>query len=144
MLITDHRDAIDDFSALVVTIEGARLHRWGMLSNDGWAVITIDPQEIDLTQYKDGSTVELARAQVPIGHYDVADLLASGARGVLQSGEQVDVQLSLEPVRVAVGLRAGEVTQVTFDLVVQDLSDHPGKTWDVLIEEVRVERQPQP
>ena len=27
--------------------------------------------------------------------------------------------------------------QLTFDLVVHDLRDHPGKTWGVLLDEVR-------
>ena len=140
VLITDHREAIEDFSSLVVTVEGARLHRRGVRTDEGWFSITVDPQEIDLTRYKDGATFELARKQVLIGRYDAAELLASGARGVVQSGDQMEVPLELEPVRVAINVRAGEVTQVTFDLVVQDLRDHPGKTWGVLIDEVRVEQ----
>ena len=139
VLITDHREAIDDFTSLVVTVEGARLHRRGARSDEGWLAITVDPQEIDLTRYQDGATVELARERVPVGRYDAAEVLATASRGVVKSGEGVDVPLELTPVRVDVHVRADRVTQVTFDLVVHDLRDHPGKTWGVLLEEVRVE-----
>ena len=139
VLITDHREAIDDFTELVVTVDGARLHRRGARSDEGWLSITVDPQEIDLTRYKDGATVELVREQVPVGRYDAAEILASGARGVVQGGDRVGVPLELTPVRTDVRVRADRVTQVTFDLVVHDLRDH-GKTWGVLLEEVRVEQ----
>ena len=137
--ITDHREAIDDFSSLVLTIEGARLHLRGARTDEGWQSIMVDPAEIDLTRYKDGATVELARERVPVGRYDAAEVLATAARGVVTSGEGVDVPLELTPVRADVHVRADQVTQVTFDLIVHDLRDHPGKTWGVLLEEVRVE-----
>ena len=139
LLITDHREAIDDFTSLVVTVEGARMHRRGARSDEGWLAIMVDLQEIDLTRYQDGATVELVREQVPVGRYDAAEILASGARGTLQGGDRVGVPLELTPVRTDVRVRADRITQVTFDLVVQDLRDH-GKTWGVLLEEVRVEQ----
>lgn len=140
VLITDHRDAIDDFTELVVTVEGARLHRRGASFDRGWTAITMGPHEIDLTLYKDGTTFELGRKQIPTGRYDAAELIASSAHGVVQNGDRVGVPLELKRVRLAADIRVGYLTQVTFDLVVQDLRDHPEKTWSVLIEEVRVER----
>lgn len=139
VLITDHREAIDDFSSLVVTVEGARLHLRGARTDEGWQSIPVEPVGIDLTRYQDGATVELARQRVPVGRYDAAEVLATAARGVVKSGERVGVPLELSPVRADVHVRADQVTQVTFDLVVHDLRDHPGKTWGVLLEEVRVE-----
>ena len=139
VLITDHREAIDDFSSLVVTVEGARLHLRGARTDEGWRAIMVEPVGIDLTRYTDGATVELARERVPIGRYDAAEVLATAARGVVKSGERVDVPLELTPARADVQVRADQVTQVTFDLVVHDLRDHPGKTWGVLLDEVRVE-----
>ena len=139
VLITDHREAIDDFSSVVVTIEGARLHLRGARTDEGWQSILVESAEIDLTRYQDGATVELARQRVPAGRYDAAEVLASAASGVVKSGERVDVPLELTPVRADIDVRADEVTQVTFDLVVHDLRDHPGKTWGVLLEEIRVE-----
>ena len=122
-----------------MTIEGARLHLRGARTDEGWQSIVVDPAEIDLTRYKDGATVELARERVPVGRYDAAEVLATAARGVVKSGERVDVPLELTPVRADVHVRADQVTQVTFDLIVHDLRDHPGKTWGVMLEEVRVE-----
>ena len=139
VLITDHREAIDDFSSLIVTMEGVRLHLRGARTDEGWQSIVVDPEEIDLTRYQDGATVELARQRVPAGRYDAAEVLASAAGGVVKSGERVDVPLELTPVRADIDVRAAQVTQVTFDLVVHDLRDHPGKTWGVLLEEIRVE-----
>ena len=139
VLITDHREAIDDFTALVVTVEGVRLHRRGARTDEGWLTIAADPQEIDLTRYRDGATVELVRERVPAGRYDAAEVLASAARGVVRGGHRVEVPLELTPARTAVLVRADRIAQVTFDLVVHDLRDHPGKTWGILLEEVRVE-----
>ena len=139
VLITDHREAIDDFASLVVTATGARLHRRGHVADEGWSVIEVPPREVDLTRYRDGATFELVRAPVAAGRYDAADLLLAGsARGVLLAGDRVPVPLEVSPVRVAVEVRPDQVTNLTFDLVVHDLRDHPGKTWGVLLEEVRV------
>ena len=138
VLITDHREAIDDFASLVVTATGARLHRRGQVPEEGWSVIEVPPREVDLTRYRDGATFELVRAAVEAGRYDAADLLLAGpARGVVLAGDRVAVPLEVSPVRVAVEVRPDQVTSLTFDLVVYDLRDHPGKTWGVLLDEVR-------
>ena len=139
VLITDHREAIDDFASLVVTATGARLHRRGHVADAGWSVIEVPPREVDLTRYRDGASFELVRAAVAAGQYDAADLLLTGpARGVVLAGDRVTVPLEVSPVRVAVEVRRDQVTNLTFDLVVHDLRDHPGKTWGVLLDEVRV------
>lgn len=139
VLITDHREAIDDFSSLVVTATGARLHRRGHVPEEGWTVIEAPREEVDLTRYRDGVTFELMRAPVAAGRYDAADLILAGpARGVVLAGDTVAVPLELSPARMAVEVRPDQVTHLTFDLVVHDLRDHPGKTWGVLLDEVRV------
>ena len=139
VLITDHREAIDDFASLVVTVTGARLHQRGRVPEQGWTVIEAPRQEVDLTRYRDGATLELVRAPVAAGRYDAADLiLAAAARGVVIAGDRVGVPLEISPARVAVEVRPDQVTYLTFDLVVHDLRDHPGKTWGVLLDEVRV------
>ena len=142
VLITDHREAIDDFSSLVVTVGGARLHRRARLPDEGWVMLETTPRTIDLTRYRDGATFELLRAEAPAARYDAADLLAEAtARGVVlvgDAGDSVAVPLDLSPARVDFAVRPDQVTQVTFDLVVHDLRDHPGKTWGVLLNEVRV------
>ena len=78
VLITDHREAIDDFSSLVVTATGARLHRRGHVPEEGWTVIEAPREEVDLTRYRDGVTFELVRAPVAAGRYDAADLILAG------------------------------------------------------------------
>ena len=139
VLITDHREAIDDFASLVVTVTGARLHQRGRVPEQGWTVIEAPRQEVDLTRYRDGATFELVRAPVAAGRYDAADLILAGAaRGVVLAGDRVGVPLEISPARVAVEVRPDQVTHLTFDLVVHDLRDHPGKTWGVLLDEVRV------
>ena len=142
VLITDHREAIADFSSLVVTVGGARLHRRARLPDEGWVMLETTPRPIDLTRYRDGATFELLRAEAPAARYDAADLLAEAmARGVVlvgDAGDSVGVPLDLSPARVDFAVRPDQVTQVTFDLVVHDLRDHPGKTWGVLLNEVRV------
>lgn len=139
VLVTDHREAIDDFSSLVVALDGARLHLRGRLPDEGWVVLDAARSEVDLTRFQDGATFELLRAPAPAARYDAADLLVQGtARGVVLAGDAVEVPLEISPARVDVEVRADRVTQLTFDLVVHDLRDHPGKTWGVLLDEVRV------
>ena len=139
VLITDHREAIDDFSSLVVTLDGARLHRRGRLPDEGWVVLEAARSEVDLTRYQDGATFELLRGEAPAARYDAAHLLLAGnARGVVLAGDTVEVPLEISPARIDVEIRSDRVTLVTFDLVVYDLRDHPGKTWGVLLDEVRV------
>ncbi len=139
VLITDHREAIDDFSSLVVTLSGARLHRRGRLPEKGWVVLETARTEVDLTRYLDGAAFDLLRGEAPATRYDAADLLLAGnARGVVLGGDTVEVPLEISPARIDVEVRADRVTQLTFDLVVYDLRDHPGKTWGVLLDEVRV------
>ena len=140
--ITDHRDAIDDFKELLITVSGARLHRSGARSDHGWVVIHSGPHVIDLTRYKDGTTFQLSNTSLLAGRYDAAELLARTARGTVQSGESANVPIDLQPARVSINVRAGKTTEITFDLVVQDLRDHPGKTWAILIREVRVQHPP--
>ena len=139
LLITDHREAIDDFTLLVVTVEGARLHRRGARSDEGWLAIMVDPQEIDLTRYQDGATVELVREQCPWADTTPRRFWRPALAAWCRAAIGVGVPLELTPVRTDVRVRADRVTQVTFDLVVHDLRDH-GKTWGVLLEEVRVEQ----
>ena len=138
VLITDHREAIDDFSSLVVMVDGARLHRRGRLPEEGWVVLESRRREVDLTRYRDGATFELLRGEAPAARYDAADLLLAGsARGVVLTGDTVEVPLEISPARVDVEVRSDRTTRLTFDLVVHDLRDHPGKTWGVLLDEVR-------
>ena len=139
VLVTDHREAIDDFSSLVVTIDGARLHRRGRVPEEGWVVLEAARSEVDLTRFQDGATFELLRGAAPATRYDAADLLLAGnARGVVLAGDTVAVPPEISPARIDVEVRADRVTQLTFDLVVHDLRDHPGKTWGVLLDEVRI------
>ena len=138
VLITDHRLAIDDFSSLVVYVEGARLHRRGRLPDEGWVTLATQPHEVDLTRYRDGATYELLRGEAPAARYDAADLLVrSTARGVVLAGAAVEVPLEVSPARVDIEVLPDRVMQLTFDLVVHDLRDHPGKTWGILLDEVR-------
>ena len=138
VLITDHRLAIDDFSSLVVYVEGARLHRRGRLPDDGWITLVTQPGEVDLTRYRDGATYELLRGEAPAARYDAAELLVqSMARGVVLAGDAVEVPLEISPARVDIEVLPDRVLQLTFDLVVHDLRDHPGKTWGILLDEVR-------
>ena len=117
VLITDHREAIDDFSSLVVTVGGARLHQRARLPDEGWVMLETTPQQIDLTRYRDGATFELLRAEAPAARYDAADLVAEAmARGVVlvgDAGDSVGVPLDLSPARVDIAVRPDQVTQVT-------------------------------
>ncbi len=130
--VTDHREAIGDFSAALVTIEAVELHRRGALPQDGWTRLGAVSGAIDLTQYRD-SNVELGRAEVPARRYDALRLVAGDIAGTLAvrgaEGTRVEVPFDPSPISIALRVVAGETTHLLVDITINDVRDHPGQTY---------------
>lgn len=138
ILITDHRNAIESFSSLVIHVTGARLHQSGYAPDEGWIVIKTLEQEVDLKYYLDGATYKLGDGSVPAGRYDAADLMIVSANGVTLTNDRVDIPLKISPSRIMLKVQQNQSTELIFDLVIHDLRDHPNETWGILLQKVKV------
>ena len=132
LLVTDHREAIGDFSSAVAAIQAVELHRRGSLPDAGWVRLAGVAGSVDLTQYPD-SNVELGRAAVPARRYDALRLVARSIDGTLAvagaEGTHVEVPFAPPPAAIELRVVAGETVHVLVDITINDVRDHPGETY---------------
>lgn len=136
--IKDHREAIEDFRALHVTIPGLAIHHAGAARDRGWLELQPIESRIDLTRYVGDRYFVLTQQPVPAGRYDGIRLTIERAEGVLKTGERVEVTVSLSPVALIFTARAEQPTVLLLDLVVVALSDEPGGGYELHIKEATV------
>jgi hypothetical protein len=130
--ITDDREAIDDFTALILTISAVRLHQRDKPRQQGWIELKPTTQEVDLTKAVSDPVV-IFNGEAPTGGYNAITLTAGLPSGQLKGGKPARIELALQPVAVSFGIQPGKTTVVVLDLVTLDLSDHPGKNYAVVI-----------
>lgn len=124
LLITDHREAIDDFEELHLIIPRFALQLAGAPLGLDWLEYRSSISAFDLTQLQGGSIVSLGQPQVPSGHYHAVRLQVRQAQGRLHDGTVLTVPLQLSELPLGIEALPGTVTPVLIDLTVLDLSDH--------------------
>lgn len=118
----------DDFESLFVTFSEVRVHQSGSAdanSSAGWLTLVDEEHTVDLLAYSDDdSRAFLGKGNLSAGRYQSVVITLIGARGVLNDGSEVDVEVSSGKVRLVQGfdVRAGETTRIVLDF---DL-DKPG------------------
>lgn len=136
--ITDHREAIGDFASLPVTITAVGIHPAGQPRREGWLRLLVPAPVVDLVEAT-REPVLLLEAAVPPGVYDAVRLEMDRGRGTLKTGEEVAVTVpSRGTAAVAIRIQAGRTRVFTLDLVVHDLTDHPGQRYGVAIRRATV------
>jgi hypothetical protein len=136
--ITHHREAIADFTRLPVTIAAVGVHPAGQPRREGWIRLLVPAPVVDLVQAT-REPVLLLEAPVPPGAYDAVRLEMDRGRGTLATGEEVPVTVpSRGTAAVSFRVKAGQATVLTLDLVVHDLTDHPGQRYGVAIRRATV------
>ena len=136
--ITDHREAIGDFASLPVTITALGIHPAGQPRREGWLRLLVPAPVVDLVEAT-REPVLLLEAAVPPGVYDAVRLEMDRGRGTLKTGEEVAVTVpSRGTAAVAIRIQAGRTRVFTLDLVVHDLTDHPGQRYGVAIRRATV------
>lgn len=136
--ITDHREAIADFTRLPVTIAAVAVHPAGQPRREGWLRLLVPAPVVDLVEATREPAL-LLEAPVPPGVYDAVRLEMDRGRGTLRTGEEVAVTVpSRGTAAVAFRIRPGQATVLTLDLVVHDLTDHPGKRYEVAVRRATV------
>jgi hypothetical protein len=136
--ITDHREAIADFTGLPVTIAAVAIHPTAQPRREGWLRLLVPAPVVDLVEAT-RAPVLLLEAPVPPGVYDAVRLEMDRGRGTLRTGEEVAVTVpSRGTAAVSFRTQAGQTTVLTLDLVVHDLTDHPGQRYGVAIRRATV------
>jgi hypothetical protein len=140
--VWDHREAIEDFSELRLSFSTIALHPEGEPRTDGWIQLETSVKGLDLTRYVDGKKAIILHTNVEPGNYDGIWFTIERVAGTLKNGEQVDVAVVMEPVALNFLVTDGRATRLGLDLVVMDLSDHPGSGYELQIREAVVMKSP--
>lgn len=136
--VWDHREAIGDFKELRLTFSSVGIHPAGQPRTEGWLQLEPSVQELDLTQYVEGPKAIIAQATVEAGVYDAVHLTVDQASGTLIDGQQVDVEVSFDPVALDYSIKDGQTTVLGLDLLVLDVTEHSGLSYELHIREVMV------
>ncbi len=135
--VKDHRNAIDDFRSLDLSLGKLRLapNRRLSSSDPGWLDLTPQLDRMDLTRYKDGtSAATVYRGELRPQRFAAVDLQVTGIQGILRkTGAPVRVRNAVGPIRLDFELKPAVATVVILDLELLDLSDHPGRGYELLI-----------
>ena len=133
ILISDHRDAIDDFSSFEVELRSIEVHRAGEPVETGWLELQPLRPSIDLTEVIGEDSVLVIRQTIPAGSYDAIRINASDLRGKLLDGEQVALGSFSESARQEIALTDGQTATLLVDLKVQSRDDHPGQGYMLVL-----------
>lgn len=135
--VKDHRDAIDDFRSVELRFGRLRLaSNARMRSTDpGWLELALQLARMDLTRYKDGSAAAIVyRGALPPGRFAAVDLQVTDIRGILRkTGAPDEIKNAVGPIRLGFEIKPATATVVILDLELLDLSDHPGRGYELLI-----------
>lgn len=134
--VKDHRDAIDDFRSVDLRFGKLRLApNARMRSTDpGWLELAPQLDRMDLTRYKDGaSAATVYKGTLPPGRFAAVDLQVTDIRGIRKAGVPDEVKNAVGPIRLGFEIKPAATTVVILDLELLDLSDHPGRGYELLI-----------
>lgn len=135
--VKDHRDAIDDFRSVDLRFGRLRLAPNARMrsSDPGWLELTPRLERMDLTRYKDGvSAATVYKGTLPPGRFAAVDLQVTDIRGILRNtGAPDKIKNAVGPIRLGFEIKPAAATVVILDLELLDLSDHPGRGYELLI-----------
>ena len=132
--IKDHREAIDDFAKLAVTLDKFSISpKPGLMFwQSAWQDLTPSVATVDLTQYVGKKTARVFRAAVPAGSFDAFNLKIKSVDAVLKKDHRpAAVHQSIGPVKLSFQVPATGETLLVLDLVVTDFSDHPPRGYEL-------------
>jgi len=135
--VKDHRNAIDDFRSVDLHLGKLRLAPNARLrsSDPGWVELAPQLESMDLTRYKDGkAAATVYRGALAPRRFAAVDLQVAEIRAVLaKTGAPGQVKNAVKPIRLGFEVKPGATTVVVLDLELLDLSDHPGRGYELLI-----------
>lgn len=134
--VSDHRDAIDDFSSFEVELSSIDIHRVDEPMETGWLELQPLQRLVDLTEVIGEESVLVLRQSIPAGTYDAIRVNADEVRGVLLDGEPIALGSFSEAARQQLGVANGQTATLLVDLKVQSRHDHPGEGYVLLLGDI--------
>lgn len=134
--LTDHREAIGDFSQVKLLIEKILLSPRSGLQfwRTGWQEIAPSSDSIDLTQLTGKKTARIFRGEIPPGAFDAFNIKIKTISAVLKKTRRsASIKNTVGPVKLAFEVPAQGETLLVIDLVVTDFSDHPPQGYELAI-----------
>ncbi|MFQ5851028.1 MAG: DUF4382 domain-containing protein [Candidatus Binatia bacterium] len=132
--LKDHREAIGDFLRLDVSLDMVRIHPKAAPRKQGWLTLKPVREKIDLTKYTERHSASIFDGKVSIGSYDAIDLKLKEIEGILKKSKaKMPVTNLLGPIRLMFSLEQKEATLIVLDLAVMDMSDQPGRGYELHI-----------
>ena len=132
--LKDHREAIDDFAKLDITVDKILVSpKPGLMFwQTGWKELTPSTATIDLTQYVGKKSSRIFRGTINTGSFDAFHIKIKSSEAVLKKTRRpVQVKNTLGPMKIAFQVPAKGETLLVLDLVVTDFSDHPPRGYEL-------------
>ena len=132
--IKDHREAIDDFAKLNVTVQKILLSpRPGLkFWQTGWKELPVNTGAVDLTRYVGKHTARIYRGNLDAGSFEAFQLVLKISDGILKTAHRsVQIKQNVGPVKLSFEVLAQAETTLIIDLVVTDYSDHPPRGYEL-------------
>jgi len=132
--IKDHREAIGDFSQLLVTIDQLLISPKPGLKfwQTGWKGLAATPESIDLTKYVGKSSALIFRGSLNTGAFDAIHLKLKEIIGLLKkSPRSATIKNTVGPIKLPFEIHPHSETLIVLDLVVMDVSDHPPQGYEL-------------
>lgn len=127
VLVSDHPDAVGDFSPFEVELASVDLHPAGEPFKTGWLQLQPLHEVVDLTEVVGADSVLVIRQSIPAGKYDAIRINAGEARGTLLDGGEIDLGNFSQVGRIKLSLANGQTVTLLVDLKLQTRLDHSGQ-----------------
>jgi hypothetical protein len=132
--IKDHREAIDDFSRLLIAIDKIAISPrpgWKFWQTT-WQELNPSLASIDLTKYVGKDSAVVLRAPIGAGAFEALHLKIKSIDGLLKKdGRHAPVKNSIGPIKLSFHVEPPRATVLVLDLTVIDLSDHPPRGYEL-------------
>jgi hypothetical protein len=132
--IKDHREAIDDFAKLNITVDKILISPKPGLKfwQSGWKDLGAPTQTIDLTKVVGKKAARVLRNAIDAGSFDAIHLRIKHIDGLLKKTQRgAIVKNTVGPVKLSFQVPAQGETLLVLDLVVTDFSDHPPRGYEL-------------
>jgi hypothetical protein len=132
--IKDHREAIDDFSRLLLEIDKVAISPKPGLRfwQTSWRELSPSPASVDLTKYLGKESAKIFRADIDAGAFDAFHLKIRSVDGLLKKNQRsAPVKNTIGPVKLSFDIAARGETVLVLDLTVIDFSDHPPRGYEL-------------
>src|SRR5215203_2131079 len=132
--VKDHREAIGDFTKLILTLDKIAISSQPGLKfwRSGWK--NLDPlvDVIDLTRYVDKQSIQVFRGTLADGSFEGIQLKLKQVVGTLKKNQRaVRIKNAVGPIKLAFKIAPKQHTLIVLDLVVLDMSDHPPQGYEL-------------